>query len=125
VLEPLSGYLKLAEKLYDENTVFAEAWNFGPEEADSRSVEWVVDNLCERMQGASWLREAAPQPHEAGTLKLDSSKAKRRLDWRPSWSLEQGLMHTVDWHLAWRRGADMRAVSLQQISAYEKAMVDA
>ncbi len=122
VLEPLSGYLQLAEKLYAENAAYAEAWNFGPEEADSRPVEWLVDKLCARVPGARWQREAVPQPHEAGTLKLDSGKAKQRLNWWPRWALEQALAHTVDWHLAWRQGADMRAYSLQQIAAYETAM---
>lgn len=122
VLEPLSGYLQLAERLYAENAAFAEAWNFGPEEADSRPVEWLVDNLCARVPGARWQREEAPQPYEAGTLKLDSSKAKQRLNWRPCWALEQALAQTVDWYLAWRKGADMRAFSLQQIAVYETAM---
>lgn len=122
VLEPLSGYLQLAERLYTEHSAFAEAWNFGPEEADSRPVEWLVDKLCVRVPGADWRREVAPQPHEAGTLKLDSSKAKQRLKWRPRWPLEQALAHTVDWHLAWRKGVDMRAFSLQQIATYETAM---
>jgi len=122
VLEPLSGYLQLAEKLYVENSAFAEAWNFGPEEADSRPVEWLVNNLCARMPGASWRCEDAPQPHEAGTLKLDSRKAKQRLDWRPRWSLEEALAYTVDWHLAWRSNVAMQAFSLRQIAAYETAM---
>ena len=122
VLEPLAGYLQLAEKLYVENAAYAEAWNFGPEEADSRPVEWLVDKLCARVPGARWQREAVPQPHEAGTLKLDSGKANQRLNWRPRWALEQALAHTVDWHLAWRQGADMRAYSLQQIAVYETAM---
>ncbi len=122
VLEPLSGYLQLAERLYSDNTAFAEAWNFGPEEADSRPVEWLVDSLCARVPGASWQLEEAPQLHEAGTLKLDSGKAKQRLKWRPRWGLDQALMHTVDWHLAWRNGTDMCEFSLQQIAAYETAM---
>ncbi|MBF8176672.1 CDP-glucose 4,6-dehydratase [Herminiimonas contaminans] len=122
VLEPLSGYLQLAEKLYTENSAFAEAWNFGPEETDSRPVEWLVENLCARVPGASWQCEQTLQPHEAGLLKLDSNKAKQRLHWRPRWILEQALAHTVDWHLAWREGADMRAFSLQQIATYETAM---
>lgn len=125
VLEPLSGYLQLAEKLYVENAAFAEAWNFGPEDADARPVQWIADNLCSRIPGASWRREETTQPHEAGTLKLDSSKAKQRLGWRPRWNLEQALAHTVDWHLAWRQGTDMQAFSLQQIAAYEMAMEEA
>lgn len=122
VLEPLSGYLQLAERLYSEGTAFAEAWNFGPEEADSRPVEWLVDSLCARVPGASWKREEAPQLHEAGTLKLDNGKAKQRLKWHPRWALDQALAHTVDWHLAWCNGADMCEFSLQQIAAYESAM---
>lgn len=123
VLEPLSGYLLLAEKLYAENAAFfAEAWNFGPEETDARPVEWLVDRLCARVPGANWRREEIPQPHEAGTLKLDSAKAKQKLSWRPRWSLDHALAQTVDWHLAWRDGVDMEAFSLQQIAAYEGAM---
>jgi CDP-glucose 4,6-dehydratase len=122
VLQPLSGYLQLSEKLYSYNAAFAEAWNFGPEEVDSRPVEWLVDNLCARVPGARWRREEIPQPHEAGTLKLDSAKAKQRLSWRPHWAIEQALAYTVDWHLAWRKGADMGKFSLQQIAAYEAAM---
>jgi len=121
VLEPLSGYLQLAEKLYAENGAFAEAWNFGPEDVDTRSVEWLADRLCTYMPDAHWRHEEAPQLHEAGTLKLDSNKAKRRLNWRPRWTLDQALSRTVDWHLAWSKGADMQAFSLEQISAYEMA----
>lgn len=122
VLEPLAGYLQLAEKLHTQNSSFAEAWNFGPEEADARPVEWLVNNLCARIPNACWQKEEAPQPHEAGTLKLDSSKAKRRLEWRPRWHLDQALARTVDWHLAWRGNQNMRAFSLQQISDYELDM---
>lgn len=122
VLEPLSGYLQLSEKLYTESATFAEAWNFGPEESDARPVEWLVENLCARIPGASWRCEDTPQPHEAGTLKLDCSKAKKRLDWCSRWPLDLALARTVDWHLAWRKGADMRAFSLQQIADYERAM---
>jgi CDP-glucose 4,6-dehydratase len=121
VLEPLSGYLMLAEKLYTAKSAFAEAWNFGPEEADSRSVDWLVGDLCSRIPGASCQREEVPQLHEAGTLKLDSSKAKQRLNWHPRWTLEDALSHTVDWHLAWRTGANMQQFSLQQIASYEAA----
>jgi CDP-glucose 4,6-dehydratase len=121
VLEPVSGYLQLAEKLYVEKDAFAEAWNFGPEEDDSRPVEWLVNNLCNRIPGASWQNQGTPQLHEAGTLKLDSSKAKNRLAWHPRWDLDQALAHTVEWHSAWKKGADMKAFSLQQIFEYEDA----
>ncbi len=123
VLEPLSGYLMLAERLYGESSAFAEAWNFGPEEADSRPVEWLAETLCARVAGASWRREDVPQLHEAGTLKLDSNKAKQRLNWRPRLTLEKALANTVDWHIAWRSAVDMQSFSLQQIVAYENAML--
>jgi CDP-glucose 4,6-dehydratase len=79
VLEPLSGYLILAEKLYKEGEAFAEAWNFGPSDADAKSVSWIVEKLCAQNHDARWEKENANQPHEAGLLKLDSSKAKAKL----------------------------------------------
>jgi CDP-glucose 4,6-dehydratase len=121
VLEPLSGYLTLAERLCTEGKDFAEAWNFGPEETDARPVQWIVEHLCSLVPGSSWQCDASPQPHEANYLKLDSSKAKARLDWQPRWGLESALMHTLSWHRAWRGGEDMAAVSLAQIREYEVA----
>ncbi len=117
VLEPLSGYLCLAERLSSDSS-FAQAWNFGPEDGDARSVEWIVDSLCRSIPGAAWRRETAPQPHEAGMLKLDSTKAQQKLGWWPHWSLDTALEKTVDWHLAWKRGTDMQAFSLAQIGEY-------
>lgn len=118
VLEPLAGYLLLAEKLADVGRDYAEGWNFGPEDNDARPVSWIVDHLCRRVEGAAWECDAAPQPHEANTLKLDSSKAKARLGWKPRWNLETALTRTLEWHGAWRRGEDMSATSLAQIHAY-------
>ncbi len=123
VLEPLSGYLKLAEKLYIEGGEFSDAWNFGPDD-DARPVEWLVDHLCSLVPGARWRVEASPDLHEAGTLKLDSSKALQRLHWRPQWGVEQALSQTVAWHLAWRKGANMQDFSLEQIAKYENSMSD-
>ncbi|MDQ8021349.1 MAG: CDP-glucose 4,6-dehydratase [Moraxellaceae bacterium] len=120
VLEPLSGYLNLAERLA-EDPRFAEGWNFGPHDHDARSVEWIVNTLCSRIAGARWQREAAPQPHEAGTLKLDSRKAHQQLAWQPRWNLETALDKTVVWHQAWKQGADMHAFSLEQIRTYQEA----
>lgn len=119
VLEPLSGYLVLAEKLFTEGKSFAEAWNFGPEEVDARPVQWIVDYLCSQVPGATWQSDASPQPHEANTLKLDSSKAKAQLGWRPRWNLQAALGMTLAWHQAWRQGSDMAAFSVQQIQEYE------
>jgi CDP-glucose 4,6-dehydratase len=118
VLEPLSGYLKLAEKLYMEGSVFAEAWNFGPNDDDAKSVAWIVEQLCAKIPGAQWTTEHTKQPHEAGLLKLDSSKAKTLLGWSPRWNLETALNKTVEWHEAWRNREDMAAITTQQIQAY-------
>ena len=121
VLEPLSGYLLLAEMLYTQGADFAEGWNFGPEDADVRSVEWIVQQLCSGSPGASWECDARTHPHEATQLKLDSSKAKAKLGWRPRWRLDVALHQTLAWHAAWKRGEDMAAASLAQIREYEAA----
>ena len=121
VLEPLAGYLLLAEKLYLEGAAFAEGWNFGPDDNDAKQVGWIVEYLCNQVPDARWQCDTAPQPHEANTLKLDSSKAKSRLGWQPRWNLPVALDRTLEWHRAWRDNADMAAVSLRQIHAYETA----
>jgi CDP-glucose 4,6-dehydratase len=121
VLEPLSGYLDLTEKLILDGQDYAEAWNFGPDESDARPVQWIVEHLCSGIPEATWQCDAAPQPHEANTLKLDSSKARARLRWRPRWDLQTALSMTLEWHQAWRLGTDMAALSLQQIRQYEEA----
>ena len=118
VLEPLAGYLLLARKLYTEGGPWAEAWNFGPDESDARTVQWIVETLCSRVAGARWQRETSPQPHEAHTLRLDSSKARLSLGWRPRWNLERALQATMDWHDAWKAGTDMDAYSRKQIRDY-------
>ncbi len=119
VLEPLSGYLSLAEKLYVHGHDFAEAWNLGPEQTDSRSVQWIVERLCNHLPHAAWQCAAAPQLHEANDLNLDSSKARAKLGWSPRWNLDAALKNTLAWHQAWKQGADMAATSLGQIHAYE------
>ena len=121
VLEPLSGYLMLAEQLYKTGETFAGAWNFGPNEDDARSVEWIVTQLCDRIPGARWEFEKIGQLHEAGLLKLDSSKAKKYLGWAPRWDLETALKNTIEWHKAWRNGEDMKAFSSKQIQTYTSA----
>lgn len=118
VLEPLSGYLTLAERLYVDGDAFAEAWNFGPSDDDAQPVRWIVERLVAASPGASWSISKESQPHEAHYLKLDSSKARHRLSWTPRWGLQEGLDHTLAWHQAWRRGEDMRVISLNQIRRY-------
>jgi len=118
VLEPLSGYLLLAEKLCTKGNAFAEAWNFGPDDVDAKSVSWILDQLCTSTPGAKWQTESTQQPHEAGMLKLDSSKAKTKLGWNPCWNLEMALNKTLEWHQAWQQDADMASFTSAQIQAY-------
>jgi len=118
VLEPLSGYLRLAECLFSEGCTFAEGWNFGPVGEDARSVRWIIERLVAASAGVKWECEKEQQPHEAGCLKLDISKARARLGWSPRWRLETALDKTLEWHNAWRKGKDMKAFSLGQIEEY-------
>jgi len=120
VLEPLSGYLTLARRLYEEGSSYAEAWNFGPDEIDEKPVEWVVKRLCEKW-GALGLYQidGGVHHHEAGYLKLDSSKARSKLGWTPVWSLETAIDATVEWTKAYKDGKDTRQVCLDQIARYE------
>jgi len=99
VLEPLSGYLLLAQKLYNDGIKFAEAWNFGPRDDDARPVEWIVRELCKLWAHSKGYEiDANPQPHEATYLKLDISKARSHLGWHPRWDLSEALERIVDWY---------------------------
>lgn len=119
VLEPLSGYITLAEKLYLHPSEYSGAWNFGPPDDDARTVQWIVEQLVAATPGASWQLDGRSQVHEAHYLKLDSSKARSRLAWKPRWNLKSALNKTIEWHSAWRDGQDMREVTLAQIRAYQ------
>ncbi len=118
VLEPVAGYLMLAEALSGDAARFARAWNFGPADDDARPVQWILDQLCRLAPGAGWRVIGGGHPHEAGYLKLDSSSARRELGWAPRRQLADALAATVDWHRAWRDGANMRTVSIGQITHY-------
>ena len=121
VLEPLSGYLLLAQKLYEEGTTYAEAWNFGPSDDDAKPVQWIVERLTQSWgEGASWVLDDGEHPHEAHYLKLDCSKAKARLGWLPKWHLEETLRTIAGWQKEFQQGADMKAVTLKQIDVYLK-----
>ncbi|HEV2700310.1 MAG TPA: CDP-glucose 4,6-dehydratase [Steroidobacteraceae bacterium] len=122
VLEPLCGYLVLAERLFEHGQAFAEAWNFGPSEADARPVQWIVEHLCKAWGSeARWSLQPGHHPHEAGHLRLDIAKARERLQWSPRWDLQAALMHIANWHRAWRAGEDVRTVCISQISEYNAA----
>ena len=119
VLEPLSGYLCLAERLFSEGQAFAEGWNFGPQDGDVQPVQWIVEHMAREWgEGASWAVDAGEHPHEAHFLKLDISKARQRLQWQPRWRLLTALTYIVSWHQAWIHQQDMQALCLQQIRHY-------
>jgi CDP-glucose 4,6-dehydratase len=123
VLEPLSGYLVLAENLWTRGQDVAQGWNFGPRDEDARPVDWILDYMVNSWgEGASWALDQNPQPHEARYLKLDVSKARAHLRWSPTWSLETTLAHIVKWHRAWLNGSDVHALCLAEINAYMAAM---
>ncbi|MFV0624315.1 CDP-glucose 4,6-dehydratase [Sphingomonas sp. ac-8] len=120
VLEALGGYLKIAERLLSGERRFADGWNFGPSDEDARPVRWIVDRMC-----AVWRDGAAapsiddgPRPHEAGLLRLDSSRARTALGWRPALTLGDTIDWIVDWHKAVATGEDAREVTLGQIAHY-------
>jgi CDP-glucose 4,6-dehydratase len=119
VLNPLSGYLVLAQALW-ESIEYASAWNFGPAEEDAKPVAWIVSRLTELWAGDLRVsQDPGPHLHEARYLKLDSSRAKTHLGWRPTWPLADGLQAVVDWYLAVREGGDMRAATCEQIRAFQ------
>lgn len=119
VLEPLKGYLLLAQALYEEPKTYASAWNFGPHEQDAKEVSWIVNKLATYLPETRWQIDANPQPHEANLLKLDSSKAQHYLKWQPVWSLDMSLQKIAEWHLAWHAQQDMQAVCLAQIASHQ------
>lgn len=120
VLDPLSGYLLLAEKLYSEGAdSWADAWNFGPVDDDAKSVRWIVEYMISMWGGkTSWLQDQEEQPHEASYLKLDISKAKSVLGWHPHWRLDAALKNVVIWHKHWSVGGNVKRMCIDQINAY-------
>lgn len=120
VLEPLTGYLMLAERLYTDGANFSEAWNFGPIDEDACSVQSIIELLAKFRSDVEWQcdKMLQAQPHEANYLKLDSSKARNQLGWQSNWRLEMALNKTVEWHKAWSNKQNMRAITLDQIAEY-------
>jgi CDP-glucose 4,6-dehydratase len=118
VLNPLEGYLLLAQRLADDPT-FAGAWNFGPAEQDSHPVEWIVERMRSRWPGGLDVRYAERPPvHEAAIPRVDSTRARTRLAWRPPWDLAAAIDMTVEWHLGERDGRDPDELSLEQIERH-------
>lgn len=143
VLEPLSGYLRLAQVLVegpaggsaeraddpasatairDRKASFARAWNFGPNPENSASVQEVIERLNAGRGVSGWKSTSEESLHEAQSLSLDSSLARRHLGWRPRWDLERALKRTVEWYAAQEAGANMTAFTLAQIAEYEAAL---
>jgi len=119
VLEPLSGYLRLAEELNKNDGKYAQAWNFGPSEADARSVQWIVEKMAELWgENADWIVDEGKHPHEANYLKLDCSKAHMRLNWYPRWNLSQALLSIVEWHKLKGANSKYRELCFTQINKY-------
>ena len=120
VLEPISGYLTLAQALYETGAEAAEGWNFGPPDADAWPVGRVVDHAVELWgQGASWRQDANAWPKEAMLLRVDAAKARHRLGWAPRLGLTEALSWTVEWYRAAADGAHAREMTLAQIESYQ------
>lgn len=119
VLEPLSGYLLLCERLCSRGPDFADAWNFGADDKDSKNVEWITNRICELWgNNASYEIDKEPQPHEASYLKLDCTKAKTLLKWYPRWNIETTLTMLVEWYKGYQSNNDVRQICLNQIEQY-------
>ena len=124
VLEPLSGYLALAQKLYKGSLKYAKAWNFGPDDSDAKPVEWIVKMICEKWgENASYEIDKGAHPHEAHYLKLDCSKAKMELGWHPRWNLEKAIDSIIDWTKTYRENKNLREKCIEQIEEYSECKV--
>jgi CDP-glucose 4,6-dehydratase len=120
VLEPLHGYLMLAERLSEDAPKFASGWNFGPADSDARPVSWIADKLARSWgDNASWRRDESGHPHEAHFLRLDASKARALLNWHPMLPLNQALEWIIEWYRGYNAGADLRRLTCLQIERYE------
>lgn len=119
VLEPLSGYLLLSKKLYEEGINFTGAWNFGPDDNDAKNVEYVVQTFCSYWgKEAEYELDTDHQPHEAHYLKLDCSKVKAELSWTPKWDIETSILKIVDWTKNYNKGNDVKKHCIEQIKTY-------
>jgi len=119
-LEPLCGYLALAERLHEDGQAFAGAWNFGPSDGAARTVAELLQRLSELDPAFRWEHDPSPQPHETSILMLDSTRTRLKLGWRPRWDVETALAHSLTWHQAWRQGRDMAEFTLGQIQEYSQ-----
>ncbi|MFA6054900.1 MAG: CDP-glucose 4,6-dehydratase [Thermodesulfovibrionales bacterium] len=125
VLEPLSGYLLLSQKLYENGPGYAGSWNFGPDDIDVKPVKWIVEKICEKWgQNASYEIDKGTQPHEAHYLKLDCSNAKAQLGWHPGLRLEHAIDMVIEWTKAFKAGKDVKEACMQQIKTYRDHKIE-
>jgi CDP-glucose 4,6-dehydratase len=123
VLEPLSGYMVLAEKLYTDGIAYAEGWNFGPYENENKTVGWVIKQLVRIWgSGSEWSVDKSQQPHEATYLRLDCSKVRSRLKWYPLWDIGHAIEKIVEWYKAYDQGANMHETTLSQINDFQDSI---
>lgn len=120
VLEPLSGYLMLLQALCEDSERYSGGWNFGPNDEDAKPVKWIVEQMNKNWgDDVSYIQDNSKHPHEANYLKLDISKSKSQLGWKPIWNINQALEKISDWHKAWLAGSEMRSICEQQIAVYQ------
>jgi CDP-glucose 4,6-dehydratase len=125
VLEPLHGYIRLAERLLTSDPRYATAYNFGPSEEDARPVSWIAERMAGFWgTGASWVLDEAHGPHEAGYLKLDANRARAELGWKPLLRLDGALDLLVRWYRAWQSRSDMHDFTLNQIGSYVSLLAE-
>jgi len=121
VLEPLSGYLVLAQELFLNGDEFAEGWNFGPKDEDCKPVNWILDKMVNHWgNNARWSLDKNNNPHEAGFLKLNCSKSANKLKWQPKWELQKTLKLIIDWHLNYLKGNNLKQACLTEIESYNR-----
>jgi len=121
VFDALHGYLLLLERMTEDSLVFSQGWNFGPEDTDARDVGWVVEQFVSSWGEADWCIQTDENPlHEANLLKLDCSKARRELDWRPALKLEHSMQWIAEWYRCYYLNDDVLALSRQQLLAFQR-----
>lgn len=122
VLEPLSGYLLLAQNLFEDGVQYAEGWNFGPDDEDAKPVKWIVERIVNTWgEGAGWKLDSENHPHEANYLKLNCTKANKHLKWQPKWVIADAIDQICVWHRAYLSNENMKKICFNQISQYEVA----
>ena len=120
VLEPLAGYLILAQKLFEDESRYADAWNFGPSENSAIPVRELARRLFNLLESeGGWKDSSQASPHESQLLRLDISKAKQGLGWEPLWSIDDTLEKVAEWHTGWRSKVDIESLCIGQIDAYQ------